>query len=117
MVTQGAYLECRLLAGSAVMMGLRSGILWLFGETARPQQMHVLALAYAGVLDHRACQSFTNFSGIIESDETYQRDSRKGSREWVRYFADTRNVPQPPCSRWEDFTTQGVKMMRRDVLD
>ena len=54
----------------------------------------------------------TSFSGIIEADETYQRESRKGSREWVRHFADPKNVPQPPRPRWEDFTTQGLKMMR-----
>lgn len=54
----------------------------------------------------------TNFSGIIEADETDQRESRKGSREWVRYFADTQNEPQPPRPRWEDFTTKGLKMMR-----
>ncbi|MFX0546769.1 IS1595 family transposase [Roseovarius sp. S1116L3] len=56
--------------------------------------------------------SSTNFSGIIEADETYQRESRKGSREWVRHFADPQNVLQPPRPRWEDFTTQGLKMMR-----
>ncbi|PYE81328.1 hypothetical protein DFP88_1065 [Pseudoroseicyclus aestuarii] len=53
-----------------------------------------------------------SFSGIIEADKTYQRESRKGSREWVRYFADTQKVPQPPRPRWEDFTTKGLKMMR-----
>jgi transposase-like protein len=54
----------------------------------------------------------TSFSGIIEADETYQRESRKGSREWVHHFADPHNVQQPPRPRWEDFTTQGLKMMR-----
>ncbi|AUR03498.1 hypothetical protein PhaeoP72_01519 [Phaeobacter inhibens] len=49
---------------------------------------------------------------IIEEDETYQRESRKGSREWVRHFADLKNIPMPPRPRWEDFTTQGLKMMR-----
>lgn len=53
-----------------------------------------------------------SFSGIIEADETYQRESRKGSREWVRHFADPKNISQPPRPRWEDFTTQGLKMMR-----
>jgi transposase-like protein len=53
-----------------------------------------------------------SFSGIIEADETYQRESRKGSREWVRHFADPKNIPKPPRPRWEDFTTQGSKMMR-----
>ncbi|WP_299822596.1 IS1595 family transposase [uncultured Jannaschia sp.] len=52
------------------------------------------------------------FSGIIEADETYQRESRKGSHEWVRHFADPQNTPKPPRPRWEDFTTQGLKMMR-----
>lgn len=54
----------------------------------------------------------TGFSGIIEADETYQRESRKGSREWVRHFADPKKVAPPPRPRWEDFTTQGLKMMR-----
>ena len=53
-----------------------------------------------------------SFSGIIEADETYQRESRKGSREWVRHFADPKNIPKPARPRWEDFTTQGLKMMR-----
>jgi hypothetical protein len=53
-----------------------------------------------------------SFPGIIEADETYQRESRKGSREWVRYFADSQNTPKPPRPRWGDFMTQGLKMMR-----
>lgn len=53
-----------------------------------------------------------SFSGIIEADETYQRESRKGSREWVRHFADPKNVAAPPRPRWEDYTTTGLKMMR-----
>ena len=38
----------------------------------------------------------TSFSGIVEADETYQRDSRKGSREWVRHLADPKKVATPP---------------------
>ncbi|MFG6604726.1 MULTISPECIES: hypothetical protein [unclassified Sulfitobacter] len=49
-----------------------------------------------------------SFSGIIEADETYQRESRKGLREWVRHIACPQSVPQPPRPRWEDFTTNGV---------
>jgi hypothetical protein len=56
--------------------------------------------------------SSATFSGIIEADETYQRESRKGSREWVRHFADPQNIPNPARPRWEGFTTQGLKMMR-----
>ncbi|MWD26051.1 IS1595 family transposase [Aquicoccus sp. SCR17] len=52
------------------------------------------------------------FSGIIEADETYHRESRKGSRELVRHFADPTMVTPPPRPRREDFTTQGLKMMR-----
>ena len=37
-----------------------------------------------------------SFAGIIEADETYQRESRKGSREWVRHFADPKNVAARP---------------------
>ncbi len=53
----------------------------------------------------------TRFSGIVEADKTYQREARKGSREWVRHFADPKKVAPPPRPRWEDFTTQGLKMM------
>ena len=56
--------------------------------------------------------SSVSFSGIVEADETFQRESRKGSREWVRHFADPKKVAPPPRPRWEDFTTQGLKMMR-----
>ena len=35
------------------------------------------------------------FSGIFEADETYQRESKKGSRERVRHFADPNNTPKP----------------------
>jgi hypothetical protein len=54
----------------------------------------------------------TGFSGIIETDETDQREARKGSREWVRHLADPRRVAKPQRPRWEDYTTQGLKMMR-----
>lgn len=54
----------------------------------------------------------TSFSGIIEADETYQRESRKGSREWVHHSADPQNLIQPQRPRLEDVTTQGLKMMR-----
>lgn len=56
--------------------------------------------------------STVSFSGIVEADETFQRESRKGSREWVRHFADPKKIAPPPRPRWEDFTTQGLKMMR-----
>jgi len=45
-------------------------------------------------------------SGIVETDETYQRESRKGSREWVRYQRDTsqpKTTPKPPRKRWYEY--------------
>ena len=41
-------------------------------------------------------------SGIIETDETYQRESRKGSREWVRHERDN-TQPKPPRKRWYEY--------------
>lgn len=41
-------------------------------------------------------------SGIIEADETYQRESRKGSREWVRHERDA-SQPKPPRKRWYEY--------------
>ena len=51
-------------------------------------------------------------SGIVEVDETYQRESRKGSREWVRHRRDPACWPAPPRPRWRDFGATGMKMMR-----
>ena len=52
------------------------------------------------------------FSGIVEVDETYQGEWRKGSREWVRHIADRANIAKPPRPRWEHYTAQGLKAMR-----
>jgi len=35
-------------------------------------------------------------AGIVEADEAHQRESRKGSREWVRHRRDPDNHPAPP---------------------
>lgn len=42
------------------------------------------------------------FSGIIETDDTAQRESRKGSREWVRHERDP-SQPKPPRLRWSEY--------------
>ena len=39
-------------------------------------------------------------AGIIEADEASQRESRKGSREWVRHERDPGSHPRPPRQRW-----------------
>jgi len=46
--------------------------------------------------------------GIVEADETYMRESRKGSREWVRHERDPRRFPAPPRPRWRDFRRLGL---------
>ncbi len=44
-------------------------------------------------------QSITPLSGIVEVDETFVKESRKGSREWVRHERDPANNPKPPRLR------------------
>ena len=51
-------------------------------------------------------------SGIVEADEAFQRESRKGSREWVRHAADPASYPEPPRLRWADYAAQGIPMER-----
>jgi len=46
-------------------------------------------------------------SGINETDETFQRESRKGSREWVLHAKDLSIYPQPPRRRWSEYGRKG----------
>jgi hypothetical protein len=46
-------------------------------------------------------------AGIVEADETHQRESRKGSREWVRHQRDPANHPVPPRLRWRAYRRRG----------
>ena len=48
--------------------------------------------------------------GIVEVDETYVRESRKGSREWVRFEAG--QGPQPPRLQWHEYKRQKLLMQR-----
>ncbi len=41
-------------------------------------------------------------SGTVETDETFQRESRKGSREWVLHERDP-SRPKPPRRRWYEY--------------
>ncbi|MDG1458861.1 MAG: IS1595 family transposase [Pseudoprimorskyibacter sp.] len=67
---------------------------------------HLIALsALSGIPDMA-------FSGIVEVDETYQKESRKGSREWVRHQRDPLNYPKPPRMRWYEYGKKGVPMLR-----
>lgn len=46
--------------------------------------------------------------GIVEADETFMRESRKGSREWVNHARDPQRFPAPPRPRWRDFRRLGL---------
>ncbi|MFP4405673.1 IS1595 family transposase [Rhodosalinus sp.] len=46
-------------------------------------------------------------AGIVEADEAHQRESRKGSREWVRHRQDPANHPAPPRLRWRAYRRRG----------
>jgi hypothetical protein len=46
--------------------------------------------------------------GIVEADEAFQRESRKGSREWLRHERDPERFPAPPRPRWRDFRRLGL---------
>jgi len=47
---------------------------------------------------------------IVEADETFMRESRKGSREWSRHH--NGDGPAPPRPRWRDHDRHGVHMPR-----
>ena len=47
-------------------------------------------------------------SGIVEADEARQRESRKASREWVRYQADPLNTPRPPREPWRFYKSRNA---------
>lgn len=53
-----------------------------------------------------------SFRGIVEADETFQRESRKGSREWVRHQRDPVRHPKPPRMRWYEYGKKGIAMKR-----
>lgn len=64
------------------------------------------------ILKALAGTSANTFGGIVEADETYQRESRKGSREWVKYLRKPTNSPKPPRRRWYEYGKKGVPMLR-----
>jgi transposase-like protein len=66
---------------------------------------------------HKACALVAGFGdtrldGIVEADETFQRESRKGSREWVRWTRDSRAHAKPPRLRWRDHGGAHAPMKR-----
>lgn len=49
-------------------------------------------------------------AGLVEADETFFRESRKGSREWALHRKGL--GPQPPRPRWKDFDRKIAKLPR-----
>ena len=47
-------------------------------------------------------------AGIVEADEKYFRELRKGSREWVRHAREPSRFPKPDRLRWRDFRRLGL---------
>ena len=64
-------------------------------------RMHILA-----VLE----QATGALGGMVEADQTTRRESRKGSREWVRHAREPQTYPKPPRPTWRDWRRQGLPL-------
>ncbi|GGC14863.1 hypothetical protein GCM10011363_34260 [Marivita lacus] len=47
------------------------------------------------IVEASAATRDTRFSGVVEVDETFQRESRKGSGEWANRAANSNRHPAP----------------------
>lgn len=52
----------------------------------------------------------TGLSGIVEADEKFFRESRKGSREWVNHQRNPSICPAPPRLRWADYRRFNIRI-------
>ena len=77
--------SCRKLASA---LGLSRDTVW----RCRMAVIRALPAEEAGCL-----------AGIVEADEAFVRESRKGSREWVRHAADPATSPVPPRMPWSEY--------------
>lgn len=82
--------SCRALAGR---LGVNRMTVWRW-------RMRILA-ALEGI-------GASALGGIVEADEKFFRESRKGSREWVRHERDPARFPKPDRPRWRDFHRLGL---------
>jgi len=64
------------------------------------------------IILHSLSQNVEPLTGIVEVDETFLRESRKGSREWVRHEQDPVQYPKPPRLRWYEYKLTGALMKR-----
>jgi len=53
-------------------------------------------------------QRETVLHGIVEADEKFFRESRKGSREWANHERDPARFPRPDRPRWRDYARLGL---------
>lgn len=65
----------------------------------------------------KVCEAIEGFgtehlSGVVEADETFQRESRKGSREWVNHEREPLDYPPPPRMRWYEYKKEELPMKR-----
>jgi hypothetical protein len=51
------------------------------------------------------------FGGIVEADETYQRESHKGTREWALHLQNPSRYRKPPRRRRYEYVKKGIPMM------
>jgi transposase-like protein len=82
--------SCRALAGR---LGLNRMTVW------RWRKRILAALIGLGA---------TGLRGIVEADEKYFRESRKGSREWVNHERNPALFPKPDRPRWQDYRRLGL---------
>lgn len=64
---------------------------------------------------HRVLDTLKDFgdaslAGTVEADETFFRESRKGSREWVNHAKGI--APPPPRPRWVDYLRKKIPLPR-----
>ena len=62
---------------------------------------------------HKILQALANIDkkqlgGILEADEKFFRESRKGSREWVNHQKYPDRFPKPERPRWRDCRRLGL---------
>jgi transposase-like protein len=86
----GAPSSCRALARR---LGVNRMTVWAW-------RMRILA-ALEGI-------GASALGGIVEADEKFFRESRKGSREWVNYERDPARFPKPDRPRWRDYHRLGL---------
>ena len=49
-------------------------------------------------------------AGVVEADQTTRRESRKGSREWVRHARNPQTFAKPPRPTWREWRRRGSAM-------